>query len=102
MSSIDIIINAQLVERIAKLAKISVNKDETQSLINSMTSIIDMIRTIDTIDASSSTHSVHPFVAIEDMADDVVENNDATQHLEEHFPYFKNGYFTVPPFISQD
>ena len=95
-------VDEAMVQRIAHLAKISINTKEASELIGSMTSVLEMIHSIHSLQPNIEPDSVHHVVSIEDMPDDIASAADVTEHLAEHFPYFKDGYFIVPPFVSQD
>ena len=101
MSEQIILVDDQLVKHIAGLAKISITEQENAIMTQSITAMLDLINQIKDVPSIESSQ-YEESVNIEDLADDVENNINHTKHLTTFFPHFKNGYFTVPAFVSQN
>jgi aspartyl-tRNA(Asn)/glutamyl-tRNA(Gln) amidotransferase subunit C len=88
------------VDKIAHLARISIDPEDTQKYLNNLTSILDLVDQMQAINTDNVEPLSHPLDAIQRLrADDVSETNQR-ELLQSVAPAVEDGLFLVPKVID--
>jgi len=88
------------VDKIAHLARINIDPEDTQKYLNNLTSILDLVDQMQAIDTDNVEPLSHPLDAIQRLrADDVSEENQR-ELLQSVAPAVEEGLFLVPKVID--
>ncbi|MEM5530657.1 Asp-tRNA(Asn)/Glu-tRNA(Gln) amidotransferase subunit GatC [Gammaproteobacteria bacterium AS21] len=88
------------VDKIAHLARISIDPEDTQMYLNNLTSILDLVDQMQAINTDNVEPLSHPLDAIQRLrADDVSEENQR-ELLQSVAPAVEDGLFLVPKVID--
>ncbi len=88
------------VEKIAHLARIEIEPQDTQEYLNNITSILDLVDQMQSVNTEGVEPLSHPLDAVQRLrADDVTEGNQR-ELLQTVAPAVEEGLFLVPKVID--
>jgi aspartyl-tRNA(Asn)/glutamyl-tRNA(Gln) amidotransferase subunit C len=88
------------VRRIARLARIAIRPDETQSVLESLNRVLGLIDEMRRIDTSGIEPMAHPLNAEQRLRPDVVSEADRRQLYQSVAPAVEGGLYLVPKVIE--
>lgn len=88
------------VEKIAHLARLHVDANETEEVTSRISSILDMIDEMQSIDTASVAPLAHPFDAVQRLRPDVVTEHNQREYLQKAAPATQDGLYLVPKVIE--
>lgn len=97
-------ISLDIVDRLSKLAKLSITESEHDVYVDSIDSILNMLHKMDDLDLSNVNIQESKVLVIDQARKDEPSNVDMTEYLSEEFKSFDadSSLFQVPEFIDQD
>ncbi len=88
------------VEKIAHLARLSINKDDVASYADNLSNILNLVDQLNTADTDHILPMAHPQDATQRLREDVVTELDQRAHLLNNAPLSADGLFLVPKVIE--
>ena len=97
-------ISIDIVERVSRLAKITISEEEHDTYVDSIDSILHMLHQLDELDLSTVKVQESKALMIDQARTDVTQNADFTEYMADHLAQFddESSLFQVPEFIDQD
>lgn len=93
-------VDTETVRRIARLARIAVNEDETEDLTGELNTILNWVEQLSEVDVDGvepMTSVVHHAIK---MRDDVISDGDCAEDVLANAPEAEDGYFVVPKVVE--
>jgi len=88
------------VEKIAQLARLTVDSNEAQEVTKRISSILELIDQMQSVDTKNVDPLAHPFEAIQRLRPDVVTETDQRDYLQKLAPATQDGLYLVPKVIE--
>ena len=88
------------VEKIAHLARLSINEDDVPSYADNLSNILNLVDQLNTADTSDISPMAHPQDAAQRLREDEVTETDQRDHLLKNAPKTADGLFLVPKVIE--
>ncbi len=88
------------VEKIAHLARLSINEDDIPSYATNLSNILTLVDQLNTADTSDISPMAHPLDAAQRLREDEVTETNQRDHLLENAPKTADGLFLVPKVIE--
>lgn len=95
-------LNRQDLEHIANLAKLSLSKDELDTVGEKLNSVLDMIAKMDNIDTKTVEALSHPIEQPQPLREDQVTEQDQREAFQAIAPLAKHGLYLVPQVIETE
>lgn len=88
------------VEKIAHLARLSINEDDIPSYATNLSNILTLVDQLNAADTSDISPMAHPLDAAQRLREDEVTETNQRDHLLENAPKTADGLFLVPKVIE--
>lgn len=88
------------VRRIARLARIAIRPDETESVLESLNRVLGLIDQMRRVDTSGIDAMAHPLDAQQRLRADVVTERDKRELYQSVAPAVEGGLYLVPKVIE--
>ncbi|MGJ8689101.1 MAG: Asp-tRNA(Asn)/Glu-tRNA(Gln) amidotransferase subunit GatC [Gammaproteobacteria bacterium] len=88
------------VEKIAQLARLTVDSNEAQEVTKRISSILELIDQMQSVDTKNVAPLAHPFEAIQRLRPDVVTETNQRDYLQKLAPATQDGLYLVPKVIE--
>lgn len=88
------------VEKIAQLARLTVDSNEAQEVTKRISSILELIDQMQSVDTKNVAPLAHPFEAIQRLRPDVVTESNQRDYLQKLAPATQDGLYLVPKVIE--
>jgi len=92
MSTID----AAEVKRIAHLARLAIDEEDTEHYVRELASILDLVDAMNQVDTADVTPMSNPLEAVQRLRADVVVEEDRREAFLEIAPATERGLYLVP------
>ena len=93
-------IDAETVNRIAQLARISTTAEEAEALVGELNTILDWVAQLDEVDTSGVVPMTSVVESAMKMRDDVVTDGNCRDAILANAPNTEDGYFVVPKVVE--
>jgi aspartyl-tRNA(Asn)/glutamyl-tRNA(Gln) amidotransferase subunit C len=97
-------LNSQDIARIANLARLELNPDESERMLTKINGFFDLVEKMNAVDTTGITPMAHPVEAIQEVAlrlrDDVVSEPNNRDNNQRSAPAVERGLFLVPKVIE--
>ncbi len=97
-------LNSQDIARIANLARLELQTDESQRMLGQINGFFDIVEQMRAVDTTSIEPLAHPVAAIQEIAlrlrDDVVSEPNQREANQRSAPAVERGLFLVPKVIE--
>lgn len=93
-------LNADDVQKIAKLAQLDISETTSNEFEASLTSILDLVASMDSVNTDDIEPMAHPLHATQRLREDIVTEHNQRDALQAHAPVVENGLFVVPKVIE--
>ncbi len=97
-------LNSQDIARIANLARLELQPDESQRMLGQINGFFDIVEQMRAVDTTSIEPLAHPVAAIQEIAlrlrDDVVSEPNQREANQRSAPAVERGLFLVPKVIE--
>ena len=94
------LINRKEVQQIAVLAKLNVSKDEIDTIVTSLDSVVEMINHINEVDTDNVKPMANPMDAVQRLRADVVTEASNKEVLLSMATNADDDYFLVPTVVE--
>ncbi len=94
------LINRKEVQQIAVLAKLNVSKDEIDTIVTSLDSVVEMINHINEVDTDNVKPMANPMDAVQRLRADVVTETSNKEVLLSMATNADDDYFLVPTVVE--
>ena len=88
------------VEKIAKLARLSVGEDDIAQITQNLSNILDFVAQLDEVDVAQVTPMAHPLDAAQRLRPDVVSEVDQHTAFQAIAPQVEAGLYLVPKVLD--
>ncbi|MCB1788973.1 MAG: Asp-tRNA(Asn)/Glu-tRNA(Gln) amidotransferase subunit GatC [Gammaproteobacteria bacterium] len=88
------------VAKIAHLARLAVNENDTLALGRDLSNILDLVAQMDAIDTAGVTPMAHPLEMAQRLRVDQVSETDQRDRYQSNAPAVERGLFLVPKVIE--
>jgi len=88
------------VEKIAKLARLSVGEDDIAQITQNLSNILDFVAQLDEVDVAQVTPMAHPLDAAQRLRPDVVSEVDQRKAFQLIAPQVEAGLYLVPKVLD--
>lgn len=88
------------VEKIAHLARLSINEDDIPSYADNLSNILTLVDQLNAVNTDGIEPMAHPQDAAQRLREDKVTEVDQRDHLLENAPNTADGLFLVPKVIE--
>lgn len=93
-------LSADDVSKIAHLARLAVNPEESAALGRELSNILDLVAQMDAVDTAGVVPMAHPLDMAQRLRSDVVSEQDRRDLYQAGAPAVENGLFLVPKVIE--
>ena len=93
-------LSADDVSKIAHLARLAVNPEESAALGRELSNILDLVAQMDAVDTAGVVPMAHPLDMAQRLRSDVVSEQDRRNLYQAGAPAVENGLFLVPKVIE--
>ncbi len=97
-------LNLQDIGRIANLARLELDADQSQAMLNRLNGFFDIVERMQAVDTQGVEPLAHPTAVIDQVAlrlrDDVVSEPDQREANQRSAPAVERGLFLVPKVIE--
>lgn len=93
-------IDAEQINHVAKLARLSLSADEVNEFSDQLSAIIDYVEKVNQLETDSVAPAEHIAGIKNVFREDITEPSLAYETLTELAPSFENGHFIVPRIIE--
>ena len=93
-------LSADDVAKIAHLARLAVNPQQTEALGRELSNILDLVAQMDAVDTADVTPMAHPLEMAQRLRPDSVTEDNRRDLYQAHAPAVENGLFLVPKVIE--
>lgn len=94
------LINRKEVQQIAVLAKLNVSKDEIDTIVTSLDSVVEMINHINEVDTDNVKPMANPMDAVQRLRADIVTQTSNKEILLSMATNADDDYFLVPTVVE--
>ena len=98
---VEVAINANEVEHVAKLAKLAFSKDELQKFTGQLDKIIEMVQQLSDVDTIAVPVTTHISDSQGVMREDKAVAGTSRELLMKNVPQHQDGYIKVPAIIDE-
>ena len=88
------------VEKIAHLARLSLNENDIPAYAENLSSILNLVEQMNSVDTSGVTPMAHPLDAVQRLRPDEVTETDQREQFQQIAPSVENGLYLVPKVIE--
>ncbi len=88
------------VEKIAHLARLSINEDDIPTYTDNLSNILTLVDQLNAVNTDGITPMAHPQDTAQRLREDIVTEVDQRDHLLENAPKTADGLFLVPKVIE--
>lgn len=88
------------VKNIAHLARLSIDEDDIDSYVSSLSSILDLVAQMNSVDTTDVTPMAHPLDVAQRLREDEVLEDDQREQFQKIAPQTENGLYLVPKVIE--
>jgi len=88
------------VEKIAHLARLSINASDVPQYINDLSNILELVNQMNSVDTANVTPMAHPLDMPQRLRPDVVTEANQREILQSIAPQVKKGLYLVPKVID--
>ncbi|MDT8427508.1 MAG: Asp-tRNA(Asn)/Glu-tRNA(Gln) amidotransferase subunit GatC [Pseudomonadales bacterium] len=88
------------VEKIAHLARLHINAEDTLEVTRRISDILVLIDQMQTVDTSNIAPLAHPFDAVQRLRPDEVTETDQRELLQANAPATQDGLYLVPKVLE--
>lgn len=88
------------VAKIAHLARLAVEPDETESLSHDLSNILDLVEQMEAVDTDGVTPMAHPLEMSQRLRVDTVTESNQRELFQSNAPQAEAGLFLVPKVIE--
>ena len=88
------------VEKIAHLARLSINEDDVPEYARNLSNILDFIEQMNAADVSAVEPMAHPLDTTQRLRADVVSESNQRDHFQAGAPAVEAGLYLVPKVIE--
>jgi len=88
------------VKNIAHLARLSIDDDDIDSYVSSLSSILDLVAQMNSVDTSEVTPMAHPLDVSQRLREDEVLEHNQREQFQKIAPQTENGLYLVPKVIE--
>jgi len=88
------------VKNIAHLARLSIDDDDIDSYVSSLSSILDLVAQMNSVDTSEVTPMAHPLDVGQRLREDEVLEQNQREQFQKIAPQTENGLYLVPKVIE--
>jgi len=93
-------IKPEQINKIAYLARLTIDKSEATSYANTLSEILDLVEQMNEIDTDGVEPLLHPIEVIQRLREDVVTEESKRESFQEIAPETKDGLYLVPKVIE--
>ncbi len=97
-------LNSQDIDRIANLARLELQPDESQRMLGQINGFFDIVEQMRAVDTTGIEPLAHPVAAIQEIAlrlrDDIVSEPNQREANQRSAPAVERGLFLVPKVIE--
>ncbi len=93
-------INASEVQKVAHLARLSIDDESIQATTDTISSILKMVDTMEAVDTSNIEPLANPLDATQRLRADIVSETNQREQLQSCAPAVEKGLFLVPRVIE--
>ncbi len=93
-------IEPQDLEKLAHLAKIQINEDQTERLTHDLSNILNLVDQLQSVDTQNIEPMAHPMDATQRLRADVVTEENQRARFQAIAPATENGLYLVPQVIE--
>ena len=93
-------LSAEDVAKIAHLARLAVEPEQSETLGRELSNILDLVAQMDAVDTDAVTPMAHPLEMAQRLREDVVSEEDRRDSYQSNAPAVENGLFLVPKVIE--
>ena len=93
-------LSADDVSKIAHLARLAVNPEESAALGRELSNILDLVAQMDAVDTAGVVPMAHPLDMAQRLRSDVVSEQDRRDLYQAGAPVVESGLFLVPKVIE--
>ncbi|HOB21943.1 MAG: Asp-tRNA(Asn)/Glu-tRNA(Gln) amidotransferase subunit GatC [Firmicutes bacterium] len=95
-------INREVVEHVAKLAKLAISEEEAEQFTNEIAGILAYAEKLNALDTTGVDPLISPVPMQAVLRDDIVEENLSQQEALAAAPEVQDGMFKVPRIIEEE
>jgi aspartyl-tRNA(Asn)/glutamyl-tRNA(Gln) amidotransferase subunit C len=88
------------IDKIARLARLSISEADTPNYINDVSNILDLIEKMNSINTDNIEPLAHPLEITARLREDKVTETDQRAHFQKIAPAVDNGHYLVPKVID--
>jgi len=88
------------VRKIANLARLAVSEDESESLAQDLSNILDLVAQMDAADTADVEPMAHPLHMVQRLRPDEVTETDQREKYQDIAPLTEDGLYLVPKVIE--
>ena len=88
------------VKNIAHLARLSIDDDDIDSYVSSLSSILDLVAQMNSVDTTDVTPMAHPLDVGQRLREDEVLEQNQREQFQKIAPQTENGLYLVPKVIE--
>lgn len=85
---------------VAKLAKLTLSEEETESLRSDMESIIDFANTLNELDTEGVKPTAHARYMVNALREDIIKESYSEEDILKNAPMSEDGGFAVPKVVE--
>ena len=93
-------IDVSEVDKIARLAKLSVDEGDKAALTEELSSILELFEQLAAIDTDNLAPMAHPLDCAQRLREDRVTESDERERLQTNAPSVADGHYLVPKVIE--
>lgn len=93
-------LSADDVAKIAHLARLAVEPQESEALGRELSNILDLVALMDAIDTAAVSPMAHPLEMAQRLRPDMVTEENQRDRYQAHAPAVENGLFLVPKVLE--
>ncbi|MFT5426083.1 MAG: aspartyl-tRNA(Asn)/glutamyl-tRNA(Gln) amidotransferase subunit C [Gammaproteobacteria bacterium] len=88
------------IDKIARLARLSISEADTPNYIHDVSNILDLIEKMNSINTDNIEPLAHPLEITARLREDKVTETDQRAHFQKIAPAVDNGHYLVPKVID--
>jgi aspartyl-tRNA(Asn)/glutamyl-tRNA(Gln) amidotransferase subunit C len=100
ISHVEMTVNQDQIQQLAKLARLSIADDQAQQVAMSISNVLKLVDQLATADTSNVTPMAHPLDAVQILRADIVTEPNVRDQMLALAPAAENGFFLVPKVID--
>ena len=91
----------QDIQKLFTLSKLTINKDEQESLSQDLSSVLSWVSSLQSVDTTGTRPMIHPVPLNTYCNDDLPPENISSDNALKNAPESENNHFLVPKVIDQ-